>query len=155
MPFLGQRTAAIVLVLLFVCFGSASEPKKGDLPQDNSFSCIFCRFMVELMKSYLSQDPTKQEILDLFSRICNYVSTNYTAMCESWVEEYGPALVQMLIDHIPAEKICIDLGICADNTTLAPLPPVMKATIALHQTAKSMASPFLMYSPKKQRDAAP
>jgi len=58
----------------------------------------------------------QQEIMEALEKLCSMLPGTLNASCTSFVDEYVPAIIEMLRQQMDPELVCNLLGICSDKS---------------------------------------
>jgi len=86
----------------------------------NPFYCTACTFVTQQVENYLEANHTESEILVFLEKDCDVlgvIDKKLVAACQAVVEQYGPTIIQMLINKESPDTICTQIGLC--NSTLS------------------------------------
>ncbi|KAL0205961.1 hypothetical protein P9112_001268 [Eukaryota sp. TZLM1-RC] len=81
----------------------------------NSIPCSLCEWVVGNVQSKISEDTTKEQIISLVGTACKYVPSSISTKCGELIEEYGPALIDLLVDRFPPHVVCSSIGLCHEE----------------------------------------
>lgn len=96
----------------------ASKPKPAVLkskPYRASPLCIICEFAMTELKTLLSENATQQDIEKALEEVCSLLPSTIRSECDQFVEQYGPAIVAILLQELDPSKVCTALGLCASE----------------------------------------
>ncbi|NXY90340.1 SAP protein, partial [Alcedo cyanopectus] len=92
--------------------------------QEKTFSlCEICETIVKEVTGLLESNKTEEEIIHEMETICLLFPTSVKEQCEDFIEVYGQALINMLLDATNPETVCALLKCCAANK--APQQPAV------------------------------
>ncbi|KAL0223104.1 hypothetical protein P9112_002494 [Eukaryota sp. TZLM1-RC] len=97
--------------LLRICDDTSMQLAE-DVPSVNGISCSVCKWIVSNIESKISEDSTKEEIIEMVEKVCNYVPKSMHALCLSMIEEYGAMIIDLLVSRFPPDVICQTIGLC-------------------------------------------
>ncbi|XP_035668816.1 prosaposin-like isoform X1 [Branchiostoma floridae] len=80
-----------------------------------SVGCIICEFVMQIVDEELSANSTEKEITDALDKVCSHFPDTIRDECTDFVNEYGPAVVQLLKLELDPQRICSTIGLC-DNS---------------------------------------
>jgi saposin len=105
-----------------------AAPKKlnlGDGP-----ACAICELIMREVQSLITTNSTEQEIVAALEKVCEILPSTVEVACKSFVEIYGPAVVEMIIAELDPAQICTQLGLCSSVTN----PPAPKLPLKAQDT---------------------
>ncbi|KAL4240157.1 hypothetical protein ACF0H5_000951 [Mactra antiquata] len=90
------------------------EKEKGDLDY-----CETCEFIVGDIQTYLKENKTEDEIIQLVKQLCHYLPDTVSVQCEQEAEVYMKRIIDMISQGLTPQQICVAIGICAgtENTS--------------------------------------
>lgn len=80
--------------------------------------CTLCIYIAQLADNFLKKNQTIDEIEQEFKLVCNYFPNNLNAECNSFIDEYGPYVIQLIAVDLEPEAVCTNLKLCGN-----PNPP--------------------------------
>lgn len=80
-----------------------------------TMSCTLCIYVAQLTDNFLKKNKTQDEIEEELKLVCNYFPTKLNAQCQSFVDEYGPYVVQLIADDLEPEAVCEELNLCGND----------------------------------------
>lgn len=83
--------------------------------KDPSTECILCQYAVREIQQMISTNATEEEIMQALEKACTYLPESYVQTCKQFVDTYGKMVIDMLINKIDPEKVCIQLGLCTGS----------------------------------------
>uniref|UniRef100_A0A8B9CYQ8 Prosaposin n=1 Tax=Anser brachyrhynchus TaxID=132585 RepID=A0A8B9CYQ8_9AVES len=92
--------------------------------QEKTFSlCEICETMVKEVTGLLESNKTEEEIVHEMEVICYLFPASVKDQCKDFIEVYGQALIDMLLEATNPEAVCVMLKCCAANKP--PQQPVL------------------------------
>nr|XP_056706490.1 prosaposin-like [Euleptes europaea] len=92
------------------------EPLENSLSQAESFSlCDACKIMVEEVASLLESNRTEEEMVHGMEEVCSVLPEKMRDECKSFVEVYGRAIIDMLLEATDPKLVCVMLKCCANK----------------------------------------
>ena len=99
--------------------------------------CELCDFLVKTADSIVQTNKTEEEIFDELLKVCYLFSSDIQTQvnlikltlykliiiilnifkCSSFVNEYGPYVILMLVNDITPDATCKALGLCKNNNS--------------------------------------
>jgi len=89
------------------------NPKSKSKP--DSIICTVCEFIIKEVEKLLSANSTEQQIIDAVEKVCFKLPKSYADMCKAFVDEYGPEVIQLLLNKYPPDMICKTIGLCTQR----------------------------------------
>uniref|UniRef100_A0A8C2T496 Prosaposin n=1 Tax=Coturnix japonica TaxID=93934 RepID=A0A8C2T496_COTJA len=94
--------------------------------QEKTFSvCEICETMVKEVTGLLESNKTEEEIVHEMEVVCYLLPASVKDQCKDFIEVYGQALIDMLLEATNPEAVCVMLKCCAANK-LPQQPVVVK-----------------------------
>ncbi|NXS62728.1 SAP protein, partial [Brachypteracias leptosomus] len=92
--------------------------------QKKTFSvCEICETMVKEVTGLLESNKTEEEIVHEMEVVCYLFPASVKDQCKDFIEVYGQALIDMLLEATNPETVCVLLKCCAANKS--PQQPVL------------------------------
>ncbi|XP_072050756.1 uncharacterized protein [Amphiura filiformis] len=90
--------------------------------------CALCEFIMKEVDSLLSDNATESEITAALSKVCSLLPNTIQSECDSFVEKYVPAIINLLVKQVSPDQICSLLKFCTSKSV--PLKEILltKAT---------------------------
>jgi saposin len=91
-----------------------STPAK---PVASSPQCVLCEFVMNQLEGLLRKNATEEEIMAALEKVCDLLPSSIRDSCDSFVEQYGKAILELLIQELDPSLICTELGFCSSSKT--------------------------------------
>jgi len=117
------------LLIISPCL-SVTLPPPTLSPTADSFDCGFCEFIITLIYGFVAENSTESQIITVVDGICAYVPNSLSALCDSFIDEYGPTIIYLLLQRESPSFVCTILTLCND-TTVTIFPDNTNNTIAM------------------------
>ncbi|XP_071605112.1 prosaposin isoform X2 [Heliangelus exortis] len=85
--------------------------------------CEICETMVKEVTGLLESNKTEEEIVHEMEVICYLFPASVKDQCKDFIDVYGQALIDMLLEATSPEAVCVMLKCCATNKP--PQQPVL------------------------------
>ncbi|KFP49161.1 Proactivator polypeptide, partial [Cathartes aura] len=85
--------------------------------------CEICETMVKEVTGLLESNKTEEEIVHEMEVICYLFPASVKDQCKDFIDVYGQALIDMLLEATNPEAVCVMLKCCAANKP--PQQPVL------------------------------
>ncbi|XP_041922184.1 prosaposin isoform X1 [Alosa sapidissima] len=82
---------------------------------DNGGFCDVCKMAVRYIDGILEQNATEAEIEDAVRKVCNFMPESVRSECDQLVEQYEPLLVQLLLQMLDPDFVCMKVGACPEG----------------------------------------
>ncbi|XP_066536220.1 prosaposin [Hoplias malabaricus] len=76
--------------------------------------CDVCKMAVRYIDGILEQNATEAEIEQAVEKICNFLPDELKTQCDQLVQQYEPLLVQLLLQTLDPDFVCMKLGACPE-----------------------------------------
>ncbi|XP_059176048.1 uncharacterized protein LOC131955787 isoform X11 [Physella acuta] len=106
---------------------------KSDKQQKvNDAACVLCEYVIQVLDNFVAKNSTQGEIEAVLQKVCTYLPSSVSKECDSFVNTYGPLVVQLLIQELQPDQICQLLKLCKTQTkTVYKVDKVGDASCAL------------------------
>ncbi|XP_065700058.1 prosaposin isoform X2 [Patagioenas fasciata] len=82
--------------------------------QEKTFSvCEICETMVKEVTGLLESNKTEEEIVHEMEMVCYLFPASVKDQCKDFIDVYGQALIDMLLEATSPEAVCVMLKCCA------------------------------------------
>ncbi|GFN91862.1 proactivator polypeptide, partial [Plakobranchus ocellatus] len=88
---------------------------KDDVSESNDELCDLCKYLVNYIDTYLQENKTKEQIEKLLEQFCDVMPAELSEMCDIFVKQYGPMLVELLVEGLDPKKACAAVDLCLDQ----------------------------------------
>jgi len=95
-----------------VCKQSIPEILPKPVNKPNDLYCAVCELVLTEIEKLLSQNSTEQQIIDSVEKVCFYMPKPYAGICKSFIDQYAPQIIQLLLNQYPPAEVCKQLGLC-------------------------------------------
>lgn len=121
-----QEPPATICKQLHLCANktqiAAPKPKAT-----NAQLCNGCKYLVAVADNFVTKNTTEQHIVQFVESACQYFPAAYRATCEAVVEQYGPQVVEQLVQKVlDPTKVCTAVHACAAQA------PKAEEIVAMH-----------------------
>ncbi|GAA6094238.1 prosaposin isoform X3 [Tachysurus ichikawai] len=86
--------------------------------------CDVCKMAVRYVDGILEQNATEAQIEEAVKKVCNFLPDEYKTQCDQLIEQYEPLIVQLMLQALDPEFVCMKLGAC---------PGVLRMLLGLEQ----------------------
>ncbi|KAF7667369.1 hypothetical protein LDENG_00065740 [Lucifuga dentata] len=76
--------------------------------------CEVCKTAISYLDTILEKNATKEKIEEAVRKVCSFLPESVQTECDQLVEQYEPELVQLLLQMIEPDFVCIKLGACPE-----------------------------------------
>ncbi|XP_075874962.1 prosaposin isoform X1 [Nelusetta ayraudi] len=74
--------------------------------------CEVCKVAVAYVDKLLEKNATEEEIEEAVRKVCSFLPDSIKEQCDQLVSQYEPVLVQLLLQMLDPDFVCIKLGAC-------------------------------------------
>ncbi|KAL4713339.1 hypothetical protein ACJJTC_006807 [Scirpophaga incertulas] len=74
--------------------------------------CSFCQYFLHYLQVELSNTRTEDAIKEAVNHACDRLPASINGECKTFVTEYGPAVIALLVQEIDPSSVCPALGLC-------------------------------------------
>lgn len=93
----------------------AGDDERNALKMGGSVKCQFCQYIIFQLQSYLEDDKTEENIRNAINNLCTKLPKQFVDQCETFVTEYGEALVTLLAEEANPSEVMLKLCIFVSN----------------------------------------
>ncbi|WP_411026601.1 hypothetical protein, partial [Salmonella sp. s54395] len=94
------------------------------LLKENADQCTDCKNFFQDVSVVLNNPSTQQMILQDLETLCNDLGQSVGPQCQQYVSEYGPLVINFLLQYLDPNAICGDIGFC--SATIRSSPKLLK-----------------------------
>ncbi|XP_028278905.1 prosaposin isoform X1 [Parambassis ranga] len=76
--------------------------------------CEVCKMAVNYIDGILEQNATEAQIEEAVRKVCSFLPSSYRGECDQLVEQYEPMLVQLLLQMLDPDFVCMKVGACPE-----------------------------------------
>ncbi|XP_029031183.1 prosaposin [Betta splendens] len=76
--------------------------------------CEVCKMAVTYIDRILEKNATEAQIEDAVRRVCSFLPDSFQSECDQMIEQYEPMLVQLLIQMLDPDFVCMKMGACPE-----------------------------------------
>ncbi|XP_022048059.1 prosaposin isoform X1 [Acanthochromis polyacanthus] len=76
--------------------------------------CDVCKMAVNYIDGILEKNATQAEIEEAVRKVCSFLPSSYRTECDQLVEQYEPVLVQLLLQMLDPDFVCMKVGACPE-----------------------------------------
>ncbi|CAF0982895.1 unnamed protein product, partial [Didymodactylos carnosus] len=111
---------------------------------NSPFTCTICTYVVSRLKYIIIEDKTEEKIMQELDKTCGLFSAlDLRRECKTFVDEYGPYLVQVISQDVDAKVACQNLKICPKSELQLPWKmPTKLPDVKLPSSSISTKKPY-------------
>lgn len=85
--------------------------------QDNKFGkqskmCVMCEFAMVQIDNMLISNATEDQIIEVVDFVCAHLPGTIRDDCIGFMDEYGDAIVKLLVKQLDPKMVCSSIGLC-------------------------------------------
>ncbi|XP_062926876.1 prosaposin isoform X2 [Mobula hypostoma] len=94
--------------------------QKNEGLEAGSPGCAICEFAMTEIKKLLQENTTEEAITDALIKVCSILPVTVKSECEEFVNVYGKAVEELLLQELDPVLVCRVIGLCkqAEETAL-------------------------------------
>ncbi|XP_051945869.1 prosaposin isoform X1 [Xyrauchen texanus] len=100
--------------------GLCTETSRTFIPEmemakfQNGGFCDVCKMAVRYVDGILEQNATQADIEDAVRKVCKFLPDAVRDECDQLIQQYEPLLVQLLLQALDPDFVCMKLGACPE-----------------------------------------
>uniref|UniRef100_UPI00398EB6C6 prosaposin-like n=1 Tax=Pristiophorus japonicus TaxID=55135 RepID=UPI00398EB6C6 len=87
------------------------EKMKPELLKSGAL-CEVCEAMIKYLDQLLEKNATQEEIEAALDKVCNLLPATMHDQCDQLVTQYGPLILQVLLQTMDPDFVCTKVGAC-------------------------------------------
>ncbi|KAL6101675.1 psap [Pungitius sinensis] len=111
-----QADPKTICTVLALCNdeGRAVVPALDQDAFKNGGFCQVCKMAVSYIDGILEANATEAQIEEAVRKVCSFLPDSLQTECDQMVEQYEPMLVQLLLQMLDPDFVCMKLGACPE-----------------------------------------
>jgi saposin len=89
-----------------------ASPKKL---KGSAVSCKLCEYVMGVLDKALGSKTTEAKIIDVVDNLCDHVPKYYAEECKSLIDNYGDAVIELLIKEVQPNAVCHLISLCTSS----------------------------------------
>ncbi|KAK7506235.1 hypothetical protein BaRGS_00002347 [Batillaria attramentaria] len=85
---------------------------------ESSIECQICQLVVGTVDSIIGENRTEAAIQQALDDICNILPSGIRPQCLSFVNEYASVVIELLLQELDPDEVCVNIGLCDNSTEL-------------------------------------
>lgn len=134
--FVDQYGPAVIILLseelspALVCstLGLCSSKIKTVVKIADTELCGVCETLIQYVDALMEQNSTVKEVEAILNKVCNFLPEQIRTECNGMVEEYGPAIIQLIAQFADPKEVCTTLGVCQTEALIVPVKAQLVGT---------------------------
>lgn len=102
-----------------------------------STKCILCEFIMREMENEISKKSTQEEIKNALEKVCSVLPSSISSECSDFVEEYAPAVLEILANELDPKMVCTSLSLCQEYKNSIPVVEGKEKEVKTVKTVKN------------------
>eukprot|EP01097_Dermamoeba_algensis_P006009 TRINITY_DN3786_c0_g1_i1.p1 TRINITY_DN3786_c0_g1~~TRINITY_DN3786_c0_g1_i1.p1 ORF type:complete len:388 (-),score=76.32 TRINITY_DN3786_c0_g1_i1:101-1264(-) len=102
-----------VCQIVQLCTSSKFREVKAD-----PVPCYLCKYLVQTLETFVTENTTEAEIITLADNICNILPSSLKQSCQSYVDVYLPQLIQFIIAKEDPNTVCAAASLCSTRISV-------------------------------------
>ncbi len=86
---------------------------------DASVECTLCKYVVSYVDAVIQTNKSEAAIDSALEKVCTILPHTLRNSCISFVDTYGPVLVELIAKYETADVVCSALKICNNGTVVS------------------------------------
>jgi saposin len=78
--------------------------------------CAICEFVMKEVESLLGKNATEAEVEAALEKVCGFLPATIKDECDSFVQAYTPAIINLILQNVQPDEICSKIGLCTSST---------------------------------------
>nr|XP_019949387.1 PREDICTED: prosaposin isoform X1 [Paralichthys olivaceus] len=76
--------------------------------------CKVCETAITYIDKILEKNATEEQIKEAVRKVCSFLPDSFKTECDQMIVQYEPMLVQLLLQMLDPEFVCMKLGACPE-----------------------------------------
>ncbi|KAM6997357.1 prosaposin [Tautogolabrus adspersus] len=76
--------------------------------------CDVCKLAVSYIDGMLEKNATEEQIEEAVRKVCSFLPDAFQTECDQMVEQYEPMLIQLLLQMLDPDFVCMKVGACPE-----------------------------------------
>ncbi|XP_061420818.1 LOW QUALITY PROTEIN: prosaposin-like [Lethenteron reissneri] len=93
-------------------------------------NCVICEFVMEKLEELIGNNKSEAAIVKDLELVCSHLPSTIASECKEFVDTYGRAAIELLVQELDAGTVCTFLGLCKSEARQLALARVMPAKLA-------------------------
>ncbi|XP_044069252.1 prosaposin isoform X2 [Siniperca chuatsi] len=111
-----QADPKTVCTVLALCNGAsrAYVPALDQTRYKAGGYCEVCKMAVGYIDGILEKNATEAQIEEAVRKVCSFLPDSFQTECDQMIEQYEPILVQLLLQMLDPDFVCMKVGACPE-----------------------------------------
>ncbi|XP_047198414.1 prosaposin isoform X2 [Hippoglossus stenolepis] len=76
--------------------------------------CEVCKMAINYIDRILEKNATEEQIKEAVRKVCSFLPDSFQAECDQMIVQYEPMLVQLLLQMLDPDFVCMKMGACPE-----------------------------------------
>ncbi|XP_062256467.1 prosaposin [Platichthys flesus] len=76
--------------------------------------CEVCKMAINYIDGILEKNATEEQIKEAVRKVCSFLPDSFQTECDQMIVQYEPMLVQLLLQMLDPDFVCMKLGACPE-----------------------------------------
>ena len=81
----------------------------------SSVECVLCEYVMSEIKKLISKNKSREAIEHSLDKVCDLMPSTISRECTSFVQQYGPMIIKLLLNEVEPEKVCTLINLCTST----------------------------------------
>uniref|UniRef100_A0A8C4E0U3 Prosaposin n=1 Tax=Dicentrarchus labrax TaxID=13489 RepID=A0A8C4E0U3_DICLA len=111
-----QADPKTVCTVLALCNGASRTyvPVLDQTRFKDGAYCKVCKMAVTYIDEILEKNATEAQIEEAVRKVCSFLPDSFQTECDQMIEQYEPVLVQLLLQMLDPDFVCMKVGACPE-----------------------------------------
>ncbi|CAF3652448.1 unnamed protein product [Adineta steineri] len=128
-----------------------SEVKEIQQIDTSNSTCILCEYVMNILSNYIHSQSTEEEIEQSLKQICNQLPSILHNQCQDYIDNYGPAIIAILLREFDVSTICHKLNLCTNQMKID-ITHVIKADVKTCSICNYISTNLYLASQRKSNE---
>ncbi|CAK9829953.1 PSAP [Anthophora retusa] len=78
-------------------------------------ACAICEFVMQVIDEQLDNEKEKDKIESVVHGVCNHLPETVSGKCNSFVNKYGDAIIELITKDVSPKQLCTLLALCTNS----------------------------------------
>nr|XP_014343936.1 PREDICTED: prosaposin isoform X1 [Latimeria chalumnae] len=116
--------------------------KKLLMKVQDSPECVICEFVMKEIEELLEDNRTETSVVHAIQKVCSILPSSISQQCKDFIEAYGKAIMELLVQQMDPKVVCSTLGLCkgAERLYVEKIDPAVFKTGGFCEVCETMVS---------------
>nr|KAG5713470.1 hypothetical protein BaRGS_025018 [Batillaria attramentaria] len=92
------------------------QEEEEEVKVGESVECAICRLAMEVLDARIADNRTEESVMNELEGLCNLLPSTVKEPCDQFIQEYTPAIVDLLLQELDPLLVCDELQVCDNGT---------------------------------------